>query len=263
VSAALALDDHPVARLRTVGVCRRFGAVKAVDQVTLGLAPGEIVGLIGPNGSGKTTLLNCIAGVLRESSGKVFLDERDVTRMPTHRLSKHGLFYSFQRTRLLPEVSAAEHIAMVLGHRGVLSSIGSRGWRHAALAPEVDEVLDRFLLGHVRSQPAGSLSFGQRQLVCLALAMAQEARLVLLDEPLAGLSGESIGRIGEKVGEVAASGATVLIVEHRLKSLVAMSDRFVVMHEGRVIADGAPDDVLNDAEVIRAYFGTGRQFGRV
>jgi ABC-type branched-subunit amino acid transport system ATPase component len=249
-------------RLRATEIFKRFGAVAAVDRVSLDVQEGEVLGLIGPNGSGKTTLLNCIAGVLRPNAGRIAIDGRDVTRTPTHRLARLGLFYSFQRTRLLPELSPAEHIAMVLGPREALSSVVSRGWSHSATRDDVLAILQRFLLTHVRDQPAGSLSFGQRQLLCLALAMAGEARVVLLDEPLAGLSGESITRIGSKITEVAAGGAAVIIVEHRLRSLISMSHRFVVMHEGSVIADGSPDEVLNAPHVVEAYFGTGRQFGR-
>lgn len=255
--------NPPTYRLEARNVTKQFGAVRAVSDVSLGVSGGEIVGLIGPNGSGKTTLLNCVAGVLRRNAGRLFVDGNDVSRTPTHRLARMGLFYSFQRTRLLPEVTVGEHIAMVLGSRQALTSIVARGWDHTVHDEAVAEVLEMFLIDHVRDQPAGSLSFGQRQLLCLALAMAGEAKIVLLDEPLAGLSGESIARVAGKVSEVAASGAAVVIVEHRLKSLVTMCDRFVVMHEGSVIAQGAPTEVLDEPHVVEAYFGTGRQFGRV
>jgi ABC-type branched-subunit amino acid transport system ATPase component len=259
--SAAAVESTP--RLRAERVSKRFGGVRVLDGVSVEVAPGEVVGLIGPNGSGKTTLLNCIAGVLRRNGGRIYIDEKDVTRTPTHRLARLGMFYSFQRTRLLPELSVAEHVVMVLGSRQVLPSVVSRGWSHSTSTSAVDEVLDRFLLGHVRAQPAGSLSFGQRQLLCLALAMAGDARIVLLDEPLAGLSGESITRIGDKVTELASAGVSVVIVEHRLRSLASLCSRFIVMHEGAVIAEGAPAQVLDEPHVVEAYFGTGRQFGRV
>jgi branched-chain amino acid transport system ATP-binding protein len=252
-----------VPRLEARDVTKRFGATNVVSGVAVAARAGEVVGVIGPNGSGKTTLLNCIAGVLRPNRGEIRIDGHATTRLPMHKLARLGLFYSFQRTRLLPEMTAGEHVSMALGSRAVTHSMVSRGWSHTANTRGVQAVLERFLIDHVRDQPAGTLSFGQRQLLCLALAMAGDSSVVLLDEPLAGLSGESIDRIAEKVTEVAAAGAAVLIVEHRLKSLLTMCDRFVVMHEGAVIADGDPNVVMNDADVVKAYFGEGRQFGRV
>jgi len=244
-------------RLEVRSLVKRFGGAVAVDGVDLTLEPGEIVGLIGPNGCGKSTLLNLIMRVLRPTSGTVLIDGAATDRLLSHRIARMGVHYGFQRTRLLPEMLVSEHVEMALAKHGLLRSLWSRHWTDRVGRREARGALAALGIAALGSQYASALSFGQRQLLCLAMASVRNARIVLLDEPLAGLSGESIARFSEHVGAFAAAGAAVMIVEHRIKSLAALCPRFIVMNEGRIIADGPPADVTERTEVMRAYFGRG------
>jgi len=246
-----------VPRLEVQSLVKRFGGATAVDGVDLCMGPGEIVGLIGPNGCGKSTLLNLIMRVLQPTSGRVLIDGIATSRMATHQIARLGAHYGFQRTRLLPELSVAAHVEMALAEHGLARSFGSRQWADRTGRERAAETLRSLGIESLGGQRASELSYGQRQLLCLAMASVRRAKVVLLDEPLAGLSGESIERFGNHVRAFANDGAAVMIVEHRIKSLAAICPRFVVMSEGRVIADGIPRDVIERPQVVRAYFGRG------
>lgn len=242
-------------RLEIRQLVKKFGGAVAVDGVDLAVGAGEIVGIVGPNGSGKSTLLNLVTRIERPSGGAVFIDGESIAKLNVHEVSRRGVHYGFQRTRLLPEMSVAEHLQMALADRSALRSVGTRRWVDPEGLRRVDETLRRTGLAALAGQSASELSFGQRQLLCLAMATIREAMLVLLDEPLAGLSGEAIGVFAGHVEACAARGAAVLIVEHRLRSLAQICQRFVVMDHGRIIADGVPAEVMSRPEVLAAYFG--------
>ncbi|MFO1188868.1 MAG: ATP-binding cassette domain-containing protein [Alphaproteobacteria bacterium] len=244
-----------VPRLEVRSLVKRFGGATAVDGVDLRMAAGEVVGLIGPNGCGKSTLLNLIMRVLQPTSGKVLIDGVATSRMATHQIARLGAHYGFQRTRLLPEVSVVAHIEMALAEHGLARSLAARRWVDRTGRERAAEVLKSLGIEALSGQRASELSYGQRQLLCLAMASVRKAKIVLLDEPLAGLSGESIERFGNHVRGFARDGAAVMIVEHRIKSLAAICPRFIVMNEGRIIADGAPRDVIERPQVVSAYFG--------
>ena len=246
-----------VPRLDIRSLIKRFGGATAVDGVDLCVAPGEIVGLIGPNGCGKSTLLNVIMRVLQPTSGAVFIDGVATSRMSPHQVARLGVHYGFQRTRLLPEASVAEHVEMALAEHGLARSFASRRWADRTGRERAAAALHSLGIESLCGQRASELSYGERQLLCLAMASVRKAKIVLLDEPLAGLSGESIERFSNRVQAFARDGAAVMIVEHRIRSLAAICQRFVVMSEGRVIADGVPADVIERPQVVRAYFGRG------
>lgn len=244
-------------RLDIRSLVKRFGGATAVDGVDLRAAAGEIIGLIGPNGCGKSTLMNLIMRVLQPTSGGVFIDGIATDQMSTHQIACLGVHYGFQRTRLLPEVSVVEHVEMAMADHGLVRSFASRYWVNHTRREQAALALKSLGIEPLSGQRASELSYGQRQLLCLAMASVRKANVVLLDEPLAGLSGESIERFSNQVRVFAQGGATVIIVEHRIKSLAAICPRFVVMSEGRVIADGVPAEVIERPQVVRAYFGRG------
>ncbi len=242
-------------RLEVRNLVKRFGGAIAVDGIDLCAGPGEIIGVVGPNGSGKSTLMNLIMGVEKATAGSIHINGTLSSQLDTYQISRLGVHYSFQRTRLLPEMSAAEHLQMAIADRGVARSVVSSQWAASEGRQRVEEVLGLVNLAHLATQRASELSFGQRQLLCLAMAVIRRAQLILLDEPLAGLSGESIGIFARNIQEYAARGAAVLIVEHRLRSLGEMCQRFVVMDHGQIIADGTPTEVMKMPLVLDVYFG--------
>jgi len=244
-------------RLEMRGVTKRFGGVVAVEGVDLVVGPGEVVGLIGPNDAGKSTLLKIAARIERPTQGSVVIDGRRTDRMMPASVARLGVHYGFQRTRLLPELSVQDHVAMALADRRVVPSFLSFGWIHRTRSADVDRALTDFEITHVRTQAAADLSFGQRQLLCLAMASVRDVHLLMLDEPLAGLSGESIALVRRSLDLLVSTGVSVIVVEHRLKSLAAICGRFVVMDRGRLIADGLPDEVMGRSDVLDAYFGGG------
>lgn len=246
--------DDDVLSVRSVS--KRFGGNIAVDGVSFDVAAGETVGVVGPNGSGKSTLLSAIAGVVSPTSGAIVLGGRNISGWPAHRAARAGVHFSFQRTRLFPEMTVAEHLLMGTADRRVLPALVRRGW--ANRDARLDATITTYGLGDVAAHRATALSFGQRQLLSLALADTVGARLVLLDEPFAGLSGESVDTVGQQVKRMASLGVAFLIVEHRLRSLSQLCSRYVVMDQGELLADGAPTVVMERADVVAAYFGTHR-----
>jgi len=249
VSASLAVD----------GVVRAFGGVRAVDGATLAVDRGSITGLIGPNGAGKSTLFNCVSGFLRPQAGCVLLDGRRIDRRPTHRIARAGLVRTFQTPRALTRMTVLENVVVAaLRHPGEhlwRAPAGRRREQEAqARAAELLELVR--LDGHADAL-AGTLSGGQRKLLELVRALMAEPRILLLDEPMAGVSPGLRVDLLEHILELRArDGITLLIVEHDLDFVMRACDRVIVMNNGRVIAQGTPDEVRRDQQVVDAYLGT-------
>jgi ABC-type branched-subunit amino acid transport system ATPase component len=243
--------------LRVEGVVRAFDGVRAVDGATLAVEQGSITGLIGPNGAGKSTLFNCVSGFLRPDAGRVLLEGRRIDRRAPHRIARAGLVRTFQTPRALARMTVLENV--VLGtprHPG--ERLGGRGARreHEALARARELLALVRLEGHADAL-AGTLSGGQRKLLDLVRALMAEPRLLLLDEPMAGVSPTVRVQLLEHILALRErAGLTFLIVEHDLDFVMRASDRVIVMADGRVIAEGTPDEVRADARVVDAYLGT-------
>lgn len=270
-AAARAADRSPAADdvvLRAAGVSVRFGGLVAVDDVTVEVAHGEVVGLIGTNGAGKSTLLNAISGFVPIAGGSITFAGTALDPLPPHERSSLGIARVFQDARLYPELRVREAIAVALEATERSELVPSAlhlpparlsEWRKARRA---DELLDLLGLGPDGDRLIGELSTGSRRLVEIACLLAVDARMLLLDEPLAGVAHHETQRFVSVILEAkAALDATVLIIEHDMSVIMSMSDRLYCMAAGTVIAEGAPDDVRNDPGVVAAYLGGGTDAG--
>ena len=241
--------------LEVVRLRKRFGALQVTDDVSFAVRPATIHAVIGPNGAGKTTLIQQICGTLRPDAGSVRLCGRDVTRLAPHRRARLGLARSFQITSVLPEFSARENVALsVQGHRGasfrlVGSAAGERALNAAAMA-----ALERVGLAGRHGVPAALLSHGEKRQLELAMALAAQPAVMLLDEPLAGAGPEETQRLVALLASLRASCAIVL-VEHDMDAVFQLADVISVLALGRVIAEGPPAAIRADAQVRRAYLG--------
>jgi branched-chain amino acid transport system ATP-binding protein len=244
-------------------VTKSFGGHRAVDGFSFTLARGAIGGLVGPNGAGKTTLFNCLAGALQPTSGQVKLDGRDITGASPDRVFAAGLARTFQIPRPFPEMSVLDNV--MLAPRGQL---GERFWtnwlRPRAVAQQERAVqaaarhwLDFVGLSALAAEPARVLSGGQRKLLELARVMVAEPKLVLLDEPGAGVNPALLDQIVDRVAELNRQGVTFLVIEHNMDLVATLCNPVMVMAQGRMLAHGPADAVLRDERVVQAYLGDG------
>jgi branched-chain amino acid transport system ATP-binding protein len=245
--ALLELDD----------LTKRYGGIVAVDHVTLRIEVGEVRAVIGPNGAGKTSLFHLITGVVKATEGTVRFAGQDVSGLPAHVRCQRGMSRTFQLTSLFPEMSARDNTKLAaqardgkrwvpFGGGGVFQTAAQRG----------DAALERLGLTHVADRPAGLLSHGDQRLLEVAMALAQQPRLLLLDEPTQGLSVEETAQAVEVLSSLFASGGlTVLLVEHDMEVVFRLANKITVLHRGAVIADGDPDTVKADEGVQNAYLG--------
>lgn len=237
------------------GLGRSFGALKAVDGVDLEVAPGSRHALIGPNGAGKSTLLHLITGVLRCGTGQVRLGGADITRMSEIRRARLGISQTMQHASLFPSMTTADNVMLaVQRHRGRISPLPRR---RGHLDDRVDELLDRTGLGGRGGVGVSQLSHGERKQLELAVALACEPKLLLLDEPAAGMSVAESQRLLQLVLRLPAE-VTVLFIEHDLDLVFRLATDVTVLHLGRVLLSGSPDEVRASEAVQEAYLGTGR-----
>ena len=250
--------------LECVDVSKTFGGIRAVDEVSLELRRGEILGLIGPNGSGKTTLFDCISGFLPIDGGRVIVNGKDVTELPPHERAQSGLGRSFQEARLYPSLSVAETIAVALERHLESKDIVAAAMHLPATYESeleayvrVDELIELMGLDAFREKLTGELSTGTRRIVDIACILAQDPEIVLLDEPSGGVAQretEALGPLLERVQEY--TGCSILIIEHDMPLLTSICDRMIALETGAVIAEGTPKQTLNHPRVVESYLGT-------
>ncbi|WP_406280359.1 ABC transporter ATP-binding protein [Embleya sp. NBC_00896] len=246
------MSDHAIAASH---LTVQFGAFKANDDVTLAVPVGERRALIGPNGAGKSTLFNLLAGQLRPTGGKVSLLGHDVTRMPAHRRARLGLARTFQLTDLLDELSVRQNVELTLAAQSRAQRVF---WRPLAsvdrLGERALEVLAEWDLDKMADRPVRELAYGQQRVLEIALAMCRSPKVLLLDEPTAGLSPADAGRLTALVAALPRS-ITIVMIEHDMEIAFSLSDRVSVLQQGRIIADGTPDEVSTNQRVLEAYLG--------
>jgi branched-chain amino acid transport system ATP-binding protein len=240
------------------GLSKSFGGVRAVADVDLEVARGQVHSLIGPNGAGKTTLFNCIAGALQPNSGQVLLDGRDVTGWPPHRLVSAGMARTYQVTKIFGDLTVYENVGLAVrsknGENRVL-------WRRADTSngPEVLTILERLGLAERAYTLADHLAHGEKRVLEIAIAMGLRPRVLLLDEPTAGMSSGETELIAKLIRGLTAR-ATVLLVEHDMDMVLGISDIVTVMAQGSIIATGSPAAVSRNPHVQSAYLGTARGY---
>jgi branched-chain amino acid transport system ATP-binding protein len=250
---AITRDSPPV--LRADGLRRAFGGLTAVNGVSFAVASGERRALIGPNGAGKTTLFNLISGELLPTAGRVYLAGTDVTGLPPHRLAALGLARTFQRNNLFLGLSVRENVRLaVQARRGVARQLWLSAARRAALAAEADAVLAALGLGARADARVRDLSYGEQRQLEVAVALATEPRLLLLDEPTAGMSPAETAAMTHTIGALPGE-LTLLIIEHDMDVVFALADRITVLHYGEVLADGTPAEVRTNPRVAEVYMG--------
>lgn len=241
------------AALETIGLTRRFGGVVATDNVSLSVAKGARHALIGPNGAGKTTLLHLLTGFLAPDQGRILLDGADVTRAAPSRRARRGMARSFQISQLFPSLSAAESVALALAQTDRAHPL-VRFRSRPALLDHAAALLDRFGLSDVAGQPVQMLPYGRQRLLEIALALACRPRILLLDEPAAGVPEAERADILRALRELPQDVA-VLLIEHDMDLVFSFAAHITVLAEGAILADGAAEAVRRDARVQRIYLG--------
>jgi branched-chain amino acid transport system ATP-binding protein len=243
--------------LETRDLRRRFGALVAVDGVSMQVEAGALHSIIGPNGAGKTTLFNLISGTLRPTSGRVFYKGEDITHLPTHRTIHRGIGRSFQITNIFPSLSVLENVRLASQAMGRDSFRMLRS--HTKFGPYLTrayEVLDTVGLTERAVQPAGLLPHGDQRKLELGMILAPNPDVLMLDEPTAGMAAEQVPELMALIGSIrSAETKTVVLVEHNMNVVMSVSNRITVMHQGAVIAEGSPSEISANALVQQAYLG--------
>jgi branched-chain amino acid transport system ATP-binding protein len=235
---------------------KSFGGITAVNDVSFDVREGEILGIIGPNGSGKSTLFNCVLGQLLPNAGEVRVDGKPTTGMRPCDLNRLGVSRTFQLLQIFPQLSVRDNLVLAgQEHRG---SMLSRlfGQSDAGLGDTAERMIDFFQLSHLADEQAGALSYGQQKLLDAAMAFMAGPRLVLLDEPAGGVNLTMLAHLRERLSAYHAEHhATFVVIEHQMEFVMALCTRVLVLAEGRIIAEGAPQDIRRNPVVIDAYLG--------
>lgn len=246
--------------LHCQALAKSFDGIRAVDSVSLAFPSSGIVAVIGPNGAGKSTLLHILSGFLAPDAGHCFLDEREITGLPPHRIARLGIARTFQDLRLIRRLSVLDNVLLACpGQRreslwGALTRADSPRDRAAATDAAV-RLLHFVGLAASAAAPAGELSYGQQKLLALACCVATRAGILLLDEPVAGVHPEMALRLGELLGRLGEEGKLIVFVEHDLATVRRIAGRVVVLDGGRILAEGTPGEVLARPEIAEAYLG--------
>ena len=244
--------------LETRGLTIRFGGHVAVDGVSCAFHPGELTAIVGPNGAGKTTYFNLISGQLAATAGEVLLEGNAITRLSAPARTRAGIGRAFQLTNLFPGLSVMENVRLAIQSQAGVHYDMLRPWmRHTALIDRADAVLARVALSARRDVPASVLSHGDQRKLEVALMIALEPKIFMFDEPTAGMSVDEVPVVLDLIAQLKQDRAkTILLVEHKMDVVRSLADRIIVLHNGKLVADGAPADVIASPVVQEAYLGS-------
>ena len=255
------MNSNTILEVRNIS--KSYGGVKAVNNVSFSVKKGEIVGLIGPNGAGKTTSFNAIAGAEKPTSGEVFLNSENVTGRSTEQLYHRGLLRTFQLSQEYPKMTTLENLMVAcknqIGENILMNWLNSKSviLRENEVIKKATETLDFLGLSHVSDELAGNLSGGQKKLLELGRTMMADAKLILLDEPGAGVNPTLMQKIGDMIIELNQKrGYTFCLIEHDMQLIERLCHRTIVLAEGRILQEGSMEEIRNNAKVVDAYFGS-------
>jgi branched-chain amino acid transport system ATP-binding protein len=240
--------------LETSKLCRSFGSLAAVHQVDFAVLPGELRAIIGPNGAGKTTFFRLISGEMAPSSGHIRFKGQDVTGMPQHRVSRLGVSKSYQITNVFPHLTVLENVRVAVQSYRHSFNFWSRAARLEGVRARAEAILKEVALWDKRDLTAAQLSHGEKRHLELGIALATEPSLLLLDEPTAGMSPEETDETIRLIRKIA-DGRTVILVEHKMKVVMNISDKITVLHQGQVLAEGTPAAIRANTLVQQTYLG--------
>jgi branched-chain amino acid transport system ATP-binding protein len=249
--------------LSVESITKRFGAMVAVDAVTLEIEKEGILSIIGPNGAGKTTFFNVLTGFYPADGGRVAFKGREITNLPPHEIIKQGISRSFQVASLFDDMTVLDNIRVgVQSHLGRKGRLFSLFERDAEVREEAEKILERVKLEEIRDHTVKALSHGDRKILDLGMALTTKPEVLLLDEPTSGLAGEEQSKMVELIGENLRRELKLIIVEHDMDIVFTLSDRIMVLNQGRKLAFGSPQEIMENEEVQKAYLGGDRAHAR-
>ena len=240
--------------LEATGLTMRFGKFVALNNVSVAFQPGELTAIIGPNGAGKSTFFNLLSGAFSPTAGNVRFNGRDITGLAQHEFARIGIAKSFQITNVFKKLSAHENVRVAAQMRSTRFELLRPRATLKALIEQADALLARVGLAHLRDKTAADLAHGQQRALEIAMALASEPSLLLMDEPTAGMSPEETGVMMALIRALSAE-RTIILVEHKMKLVMGLCDRLIVLHHGEFLAEGTPEQIRSNAEVRRVYLG--------
>lgn len=249
------------ALLEVDSLTKNFGGLTAVNKVTFSVREGEILSVIGPNGAGKSTLFKLVSGFLRVSAGSVRYKGSDITGMSPHNIAQRGIVRTFQETTIFRQMTAfqnvvvAHHLSCRAGTAGIIMNTSQAREDERKFARQSLEILERLGIGNVAYETARDLPHGHLRALSIAVALACQPKLLLLDEPFTGLNPHETDFAGQIVDDVRKGGVTVVLVEHDMRAVMKLSDRIIVLNFGTKIAEGSPEEIQHDENVVEAYLG--------
>lgn len=246
------MSERPI--LRTEGVTKRFGRFTALEDISVAFSSDGLTSIIGPNGAGKSTYFNILSGTFPPSAGRVFFEDQEITHLPQHRFAHTGIAKSFQITNLFPDLSALENVRVAVQALHSRLNIWTARERYGELVDKAEGLLELVGLADRKDARVNALAHGEQRSLEIAVALACEPRLLLLDEPTAGMSPEEARGMMELIQRLN-EDRTVILVEHRMKLVMGISSRIIVLHHGELLAEGTPEDIRGHEEVRRVYLG--------
>lgn len=246
------MSTKPILEVRQA--TRDYGKFRALNNVSVSFQPGELTAIIGPNGAGKSTFFNVISGGVPPSSGQILFEGRDISHVPAHAFARMGIAKSFQITNVFKQLSAHENVRVALQMQETKFELWRSRASYVGLIDEADALLVRVGLADVRNKLAADLAHGQQRSLEVAMALACHPKLLLMDEPTAGMSPEETTVMMDLITQLAQE-RTVILVEHKMKMVMGLCKRLIVLHHGELLAEGTPDEIRQNSEVKRVYLG--------